>query len=91
MWTNSDCLRSRWSQIFCLALDCSRGQAADELFAKEGEHEEDRDDGKRRRAAERTPLLPEEADVVPEDAPEEELELPDGLVLPEAEEELLSG
>ena len=39
-------------------------------------------------------LLPEEADVVPEDAPEEELELlelPDGLVLPEAEEELLSG
>ena len=35
MWTNSDCLRSRWSQIFCLALDCSRGQAADELFAKE--------------------------------------------------------
>lgn len=36
-------------------------------------------------------LLPEEADVVPEDAPEEELELPDGLVLPEAEEELVSG
>lgn len=40
---------------------------------------------------EEEPLLPEEADVVPEDAPEEELELPDGLVLPEAEEELLSG
>lgn len=33
-------------------------------------------------------LLPEEADVVPEDAPEEELEL---LVLPEPEEEPLSG